>query len=405
MQFGSLGCDTLIQSIDKESELSRNNKLYYGEYSIKHKIPEFGRRGYNHHHNSWDWDRSSEFLGIEKPNVTVYKAKEVNKIVYPSNFKSKTEAAWGVSSIRGIMRGQNLKIRKLDPIYDGQKFTCYEIECQGTHCPPEDKSISKDAIIQVCYPSVIVTGLPKSGTSAMYELLKLFPNSIHMNEKENCPGAHRRSHWQFFNSLPRVSDIKPFQDALIVDGCIDLKQNVLMRNILHKPITKYIVMIRNYADMLWSSYNYWCKLGFDDDCDSTHWAKWGHARSPALFNDIIVSDKNGEVLTKNPLYIKRPCAFAGGFYSEYLNNEVWSNNLRVPPILKQDTIVIASEMLEKFPKIVIQKVLYALNIDLSMKFSPSLEQFGLVSLYYFLLYFFLYYKFCLIFNKLLIINL
>lgn len=379
IQFGSLGCEEII-NLEKESELVRNKHLYYGVHSIKHKIPEFGRKGYNqkqHDSIDWDWDRASKFLGIKPSNVTVYIAKEVKKIIRLSN--SKTEIAWGVSSIRGIMRGQNLKIRKLDPIYEGQKFTCYEIECQGTHCPPEDTSISKEAIIKVCYPSVIVTGLAKAGTSAIYELLKLFPNSIHMNEKENCPGAHRRSHWQFFNSLPKVSDIKPFQDSLIVDGCIDLKQNVLMRNILHKPITKYVVMIRNYPDMLWSSYNYWCKLGFDDNCDSTHWTKWGHLRSPALFNDIIVRDKNGEELTKNPLYIKRPCAYAGGYYSEYLNNEVWSNSLKVPPILKQDTIIIASEMLEKFPKIVIQKLIYSLNLDISIQFSPSLDQFGLVS--------------------------
>ena len=31
-------------------------------------------------------------------------------------------------------------------------------------------------------------------------------------------------------------------------------------------------MTRNYADMLWSAYNFWCTTDYDKKgCDSTHW--------------------------------------------------------------------------------------------------------------------------------------
>lgn len=39
--------------------------------------------------------------------------------------------------------------------------------------------------------------------------------------------------------------------------CIDVLNNMKMREFLRHPVSYYIVMIRDYADMLWSSYNFW----------------------------------------------------------------------------------------------------------------------------------------------------
>ena len=93
--------------------------------------------------------------------------------------------------------------------------------------------------MEMCYPAVIVTGLPKCGTSAMYDLLAKFPDAITMHEKENCPYTRRRTHWQYFSSFPAFSTLKP--NSLIIDGCIDVINNMKMREILHFPQTYYIV--------------------------------------------------------------------------------------------------------------------------------------------------------------------
>jgi hypothetical protein len=69
----------------------------------------------------------------------------------------------------------------------------------------------------------------------------------------------------------------------------------MYRELLHQPRTLYIVMTRNYPDMLWSSYNFWCKLDYDGtSCDVTQWVKVGqHVRSAELFHWIVVGDVNG----------------------------------------------------------------------------------------------------------------
>lgn len=144
--------------------------------------------------------------------------------------------SWDVNTQKGIMRGQNLHITKYN--HPLNKFhTCYEVYCSGKTCPIDNSS----AIIQVCYPAIIITGLPKCGTSAMYDLLSKMPGAVTMHEKENCPATRRRSHWQFLNSLPSAQSLTA--DSIIVDGCIDVNVNMKIRTILHNPNTYYIVSV------------------------------------------------------------------------------------------------------------------------------------------------------------------
>jgi hypothetical protein len=112
----------------------------------------------------------------------------------------------------------------------------------------------------------------------------------------------------------------------------------MIRNYLRKPDTVYIVLTRNYADMVWSSYNFWCKRDYDGfDCDYSHWINpITHKRSPELFHDMIQGDSNGTAVP-NPMYktLEAPCRNAGGYYSEFLDNQLWPN---VP---KNQTLVFA----------------------------------------------------------------
>jgi hypothetical protein len=171
--------------------------------------------------------------------------------------------------MKGIMKGQMLHLRKIED-HPNKWHTCYEVICQNTwnhHCPNEG---TPEATIDFCYPAVVITGMPKCGTSATYDLLSRYSGAILMFEKENCPYTRRRSHWEYFHTLPRAHEVTP--GRLLIDGCIDTQKNLMLRRLLHEPETLYIVMTRNYADMVWSSYNFWCKREYDGfDCDNTRW--------------------------------------------------------------------------------------------------------------------------------------
>jgi len=71
-----------------------------------------------------------------------------------------------------------------------------------------------------------------------------------------------RSIVEYFNSLP--SHVKSGQ--FLFDGCVDLKGNMRMRKMLREPNVFYILSIRNYADWIWSAYNYWCNDQYEREC-------------------------------------------------------------------------------------------------------------------------------------------
>ncbi len=107
-------------------------------------------------------------------------------------------------------------------------------------------------------------------------------------------------------------------------------------------------MIRDFADMIWSSYNFWCKVGYDKEaCGYERWAnKDYHIRSPEIFHDLIVADSQGNTTVVQPFYypMHRPCANAGGYYNEYIDFHVRRYTT------EEYVIIIASEDLEINPK-------------------------------------------------------
>ena len=266
---------------------------------------------------------------------------------------------WELPRMMGIMKWQMLRVAVLKD-HPNKWHTCYNVRCEGNQCPWETDPTNT---IEFCYPAVIVTGMPKCGTSAMYNLLSRYSGTITMFEKENCPYTRRRSHWEYFNTLPKAGKVRPGQ--LIIDGCIDTQKNLMLRKIMREPNTVYIVMTRNYADMLWSAYNFWCKVQYDGyECDSnTKWVKAQyHHRSAQAFHDIVLRDKNNTLGPfDSPLHdtMKRPCANAGGYFSEYLQFVLWRDiggKFSTRATDAQHTLVIASEDLEKDPFAVWQRV-------------------------------------------------
>jgi len=282
--------------------------------------------------------------------------------------------AWHLPLMKGVMKGQMLHVRKIDD-HPNKWHSCYEVTCENTwkrHCPPID---SLESTISFCYPAIVITGLPKGGTSATYELLKKYSGSITMFEKENCPYTRRRSHWEYFHTLPKASDLKVGQ--LIIDGCLDTQKNMMLRRLLHDPETIYVVMTRNYADLIWSSYNFWCKREYDglNTCDNTRWVKSTHNRSIDLFHDMVIKDKKNLLSNKqSPLHgdLARPCINAGGFIKEYLELMLWNDRGGQYITRGTDpdhTVILASEDLETKPILIWKKI--ALKFNMIFKTSDS----------------------------------
>lgn len=154
---------------------------------------------------------------------------------------------WDLNTQKGIMRGQNLKMHKVNHPTNPY-HTCYESTCEGKHCP-----VDSSATIRFCYPAVIITGLPKCATSAVYDLISKFPGAITMHEKENCPSTRRRAHWIYFNSLPKMENI--YSHSIVIDGCIDITNNMKIRDLIRNPVTHYIVRsINNFFYIIFLVY-------------------------------------------------------------------------------------------------------------------------------------------------------
>lgn len=109
-----------------------------------------------------------------------------------------------------------------------------------------------------CYPSIIITGVRKCSTSAMYGLLAKMRGSVALVAKENCPYlGFYRSIVSYFDSMPDY--IPP--GHFLIDGCVDSVGNMKvfdcrylfifsrvilflilqMREILRGPNTFYVV--------------------------------------------------------------------------------------------------------------------------------------------------------------------
>jgi len=263
---------------------------------------------------------------------------------------------WDISAGSEVVPGQNLRLQKLYHPSNAH-HTCYEVTCEGLHCMGESDG---NVTIEVCYPAVVITGLPKCGTSAMYILLSKFPGAITMTEKENCPFGGQ-SLWTFFQSLPRMSAVG--DHSLVISGCLQVAKNLQIKEVLRHPQTHYIVMTRDYTDMLWAAYNFWCKPEYDGSTCSTanYWTDPAlHTRSPEVFHELVQADKNHTEGVVHPFWfpMEKPCVNAKNYYSGVYTH------LRELTLHNNSIIVIASEELDVYPLQVAQRVAKAINYDI-----------------------------------------
>jgi hypothetical protein len=90
-----------------------------------------------------------------------------------------------------------------------------------------------------CYPLIIITGLPKCSTTALYELLIQYPHARTSASKENCINQYYgKSIVDYLDSLV-IRNLQPTN--VIINGCIDISNNLHVQLLLRNPNTFYVV--------------------------------------------------------------------------------------------------------------------------------------------------------------------
>lgn len=168
-----------------------------------------------------------------------------------------------------------------------------------------------------CYPRIIVAGVPKCGTSALYNALEAHQSMHGSEQKENCvyPPHDVNAVWKYFKKLEaQLSNAMSNNSGsgiVLLSGCVLYETNLAMQSWLRNPLSTYILLTRDVADAVWASYNFWCDMEFDAPypCINYDWTNPAtHHRSPESFHHLIVAhlNKNNPYLAESfPRYAKK----------------------------------------------------------------------------------------------------
>ena len=141
-----------------------------------------------------------------------------------------------------------------------------------------------------CYPSVVIMGFPKCGTSYLFMKLSKHPQIYATKRKELCLGGPGSENWDKFSSkLPSPEEVG---DRFVMSGCLHLGANFEASSNLCVSNTKYIFVIRDVADMLFAAYNYWCIPNHDDNCLPGHRTLKGSKRTVNHFHELITNSSS-----------------------------------------------------------------------------------------------------------------
>lgn len=218
-----------------------------------------------------------------------------------------------------------------------------------------------------CFPALMITGVPKCSTSALYQLIRRFDNVRTLLAKEVCMQsffyASIHNYFDALSFVPNDGSLDP--SSVILTACILLRDNLDLRYILREPNTFYIVVVRDYADWLWSSYNYWCHKTMEADCThDTHWAnKEYHHRSPESFHALVTNTSRYGNDSTRSLFFTQPielifeadvCAAAQHMFRQYMLH-LWS------AVSPENTAIYASEDLESNVERVVDDLIFRIG--------------------------------------------
>lgn len=148
-----------------------------------------------------------------------------------------------------------------------------------------------------CYPSLIVGGIGKCGTGAIYKLLSLATNTVTASvkkKKEYCMPFDKQMKIsisdliEYFDGFVTVFNA----EMIIFNGCIRVTNNLIMNDILRQPKTKVIIAVRDFVDRFYAAYNYWCGQLYEKKCPfAGYWTRpEKHVRSAEIFHNISVNN-------------------------------------------------------------------------------------------------------------------
>ena len=179
-----------------------------------------------------------------------------------TNITVKTSDWWEVThpymeTFEGHHRDPRVRtyLRRYDYL-NNPHHSCYQYRAVNVSVAHNHTLIQQN---KFCYPSLIISGMPKCSTSALYQLLRYFHRMRTMQVKEECVVHYKHvALYDYFEALAHVPNNGSLTSAhTVFTACIDLEGNLIMREILHHPKTMYLLVVRDYPDWLWSSYNYW----------------------------------------------------------------------------------------------------------------------------------------------------
>jgi hypothetical protein len=218
----------------------------------------------------------------------------------------------------------------------GDPYPNIKLTQQGQHPAliPLLPQYQPDSTWQHAFPDLNIVGMAKAGTSQLYQILSKHPGAVPLDptEKEVCMRGAMHTVWELQpftremtaakaqvqqnlfrwhsvlanmillakNHLPSplLPYAPPSSDAqttapLTVNGCVnwhDLWLHLHYAKPVHK---KYVIVLRNPADWLWATWNFWIDASLDSHLDGNEkqWASADkHYRSPELFHELILSD-------------------------------------------------------------------------------------------------------------------
>ena len=161
--------------------------------------------------------------------------------------------------------------------------SCYKIHRHGQH-------------FSFCYPSLVISGFEKCGTSALYALLDSHPQVVQSvpKHKEYCLG--QKTFFKFFKGF-RKAQLAPgvSKNKIILNGCLNWEENLKVFNILQGPKSIYITMVREPSSYFWAGFNFWCNPNLDVSCPEGGWTIVGKSyRTPELYHELIMSQRAHE---------------------------------------------------------------------------------------------------------------
>jgi hypothetical protein len=114
----------------------------------------------------------------------------------------------------------------------------------------------------------------------------------HMYNFHQQVHVHRmQQRYQYKQQQKKMNGLTSVPPLLTVNGCIwDFDIELSYWYVRPSPSKRYILLFRDPADWLWSAWNYWPQQHLDNDYQPGGWTVPGkHYRSPELFHEFIAS--------------------------------------------------------------------------------------------------------------------